>query len=264
MAVKKVKLNEVAKALHMENKELIHLLDGENKEPKKATSILTEEELDLVLDKVTKAKSVENFDAYFVQLGNQEAPASTEKTGKSDNKGKQEKPSKQGEKKVQKSAPQAKKEDKAPVTDGPVKRHEGRIVDTRSSNVNIDRYNEKYDRLANEKIRTDNVVQKQKLTQKSSQYRNKPKHAKRETEAERLKRIQLERQKKQMTIQVPDEITVGELALRLKATAAEVIKKLMMLGVMATVNDVIDFDTASLIAMEFHAKVEKEVIVTIE
>ncbi len=72
MAVKKVKLNEVAKALHMENKELIHLLDGENKEPKKATSILTEEELDLVLDKVTKAKSVENFDAYFVQLGNQE------------------------------------------------------------------------------------------------------------------------------------------------------------------------------------------------
>ena len=108
------------------------------------------------------------------------------------------------------------------------------------------------------------MVQKQKLTQKSSQYRNKPKHAKRETEAERLKRIQLERQKKQMTIQVPDEITVGELALRLKATAAEVIKKLMMLGVMATVNDVIDFDTASLIAMEFHAKVEKEVIVTIE
>ena len=96
MAVKKVKLNEVAKALHMENKELIHLLDGENKEPKKATSILTEEELDLVLDKVTKAKSVENFDAYFVQLGNQEAPASTEKTGKCDNKGKQEKPSKQG------------------------------------------------------------------------------------------------------------------------------------------------------------------------
>ena len=67
-----------------------------------------------------------------------------------------------------------------------------------------------------------------------------------------------------MTITIPDEIVVNELALRLKATAAEVIKKLMMMGVMATVNDVIDFDTASLIAMEFHAKVEKEVVVTIE
>ena len=67
-----------------------------------------------------------------------------------------------------------------------------------------------------------------------------------------------------LTVQIPDEITVGELAMRLKATAAEVIKKLMMMGTMATVNDVIDFDTASLVAMEFHAKVEKEVVVTIE
>ena len=74
----------------------------------------------------------------------------------------------------------------------------------------------------------------------------------------------MERKAKPITIQIPDEITVGELALRLKATAAEVIKKLMMMGTMATVNDVIDFDTAALVAMEFHAKVEKEVVVTIE
>ncbi len=113
-------------------------------------------------------------------------------------------------------------------------------------------------------MKTDHTVNKQKLTQRSSQYRGKPKNSRKETEAERLKRIQLERQKKQMTITIPDEIVVNELALRLKATAAEVIKKLMMMGVMATVNDVIDFDTASLIAIEFHAKVEKEVVVTIE
>ena len=67
----------------------------------------------------------------------------------------------------------------------------------------------------------------------------------------------MERKAKPITVQIPDEITVGELALRLKATAAEVIKKLMLMGTMATVNDVIDFDTASLVAMEFHAKVEK-------
>lgn len=145
-----------------------------------------------------------------------------------------------------------------------IRKPEGRIVDTRSSHVELDRYNEKYDRLASEKVKTENTVQKQKLTQRSSQYRGKPRNSRKETESERLRRIALERKTKPITIQIPDEISVGELALRLKATAAEVIKKLMVMGVFASVNDVIDFDTASLAAMEFHAKVEKEVVVTIE
>lgn len=138
-----------------------------------------------------------------------------------------------------------------------------RLIDTRTVNINIDKYDEKYDRLASEKIKTDNIVKKQKLNQRS-QKRGKQRSAKRETEAERLKRIALERKAKPLTITVPEEIQVSELAMKLKATSAEVIKKLMMLGVMAGVNDVIDFDTASLVAMEFHAKVEKEVVVTIE
>lgn len=145
-----------------------------------------------------------------------------------------------------------------------IKRPEGRIVDTRTSHVELDKYNEKYDRLASEKIKTENTVQKQKLTQRSTQYRGKPRNSRKETESERLRRIALERKAKSITIQIPEEITVGELALRLKATAAEVIKKLMVLGVFAAVNDSIDFDTATLVAMEFHAKVEKEVVVTIE
>ena len=138
-----------------------------------------------------------------------------------------------------------------------------RVVDTRTVNVNIDKYNEKYDRLAYDKVKNDTVAAKQKINQKS-QRRGKPKSAKRETEAERLNRIAAERKAKPITITVPDEITVGEFALRLKATSAEVIKKLMMNGVFATINDTIDFDTAVLIADEFHAKVEKEVVVTIE
>ncbi len=145
-----------------------------------------------------------------------------------------------------------------------VKRGEGRVVDTRASHVELDKYNEKYDRLASEKVKTENIVQKQKITQRSSQYRGRPRNARRETEAERLRRIAMERKAKPITVTIPDEITVGELAARLKATVAEVIKKLMANGVFATVNDTIDFDTASLIAMEFHAKVEKEVVVTIE
>ena len=150
-------------------------------------------------------------------------------------------------------------------TGNTVQRPAGRIVDTHASHVELDKYNEKYDRLASEKVKpNDNVVKKQKLTQRSSQYRRRPRNARRETEAERLRRIAMERKAKPITVQIPDQITVGELALRLKATAAEVIKKLMGMGVFATVNDVIDFDTASLAAMEFHAKVQKEVIVTIE
>ncbi|MBR2579031.1 MAG: translation initiation factor IF-2, partial [Clostridia bacterium] len=140
---------------------------------------------------------------------------------------------------------------------------EGVVINTRTENVNIDKYNEKYDRIASEKMRTDNTVGKQKIVQKSQQ-RNKFKSAKRETEAERLKRIAEERKAKPLTVLIPDEITVGELASRLKATAAEVIKKLMIMGTMASINDNIDFDTASLVAMEFHAKVEKEEVVTIE
>ena len=138
-----------------------------------------------------------------------------------------------------------------------------RVVDTSKVVVNIDRYNEKYDRLASEKIKTENTVQKQKITQRSQQ-RGRPRNSRKETEAERLRRIAAERKSKPITVSIPDEIAVSELALRLKATAAEVIKKLFMMGTMVTVNDVIDFDTASLVAMEFHAKVEKEVVVTIE
>ncbi len=144
---------------------------------------------------------------------------------------------------------------------------ETKRVDTRQSNVDLDKYNERYEEIAPaNRMNSDNAQRKQKLNQKSKQYR-KPgagRSAKRETEAERLKRIAAERAKHQITIKVPDEITVGELAAMLKMTAAEVIKKLFSLGVMATVNEVIDFDTAEIVATELGAKVEKQVVVTIE
>ncbi|MDD6394866.1 MAG: translation initiation factor IF-2 [Firmicutes bacterium] len=141
-----------------------------------------------------------------------------------------------------------------------------RIVDTRTTELNADKYNTRYDDMAFEKEvgrRNENMVGKQKLHQKSQDYRKK-KTGKKETEAERMRRIEKERKSKPITITVPDEITVGELARRLKVTASEVIKKLMLMGTMVTINDVIDFDTAYLVAEECHAKVEKEVVVTIE
>lgn len=141
-----------------------------------------------------------------------------------------------------------------------------RIVDTRGSYVNIDKYNDKYDNLADTKNRAgDNYQKKQKLVQKSKQQRKERLSTKRETEAEKLRRMELERaRKQQLKVMIPDEIVVSELATRLKATVTDVIKKLMGLGVMANQNQTIDFDTAALVAEEMGAKVEHEVVVTIE
>lgn len=141
-----------------------------------------------------------------------------------------------------------------------------RIVDTRGSYVNIDKYNDKYDNLADTKNRAgDNYQKKQKLVQKSKQQRKERLSTKRETEAEKLRRMELERaRKQQLKVMIPDEIVVSELATRLKATVTDAIKKLMGLGVMANQNQTIDFDTAALVAEELGAKVEHEVVVTIE
>ena len=141
-----------------------------------------------------------------------------------------------------------------------------RHVNTRTVDVNLDKYNEHYEEIAPQAAgRPDSQQRKQKLKQKS-QTKNKAKFStKRETEAEKLQRLALERaRKQQLKVLIPDEITVSELASRLKVTVTDVIKKLMLLGVMASQNEVIDFDTASLVAMEYNAKIEKEVIVTIE
>lgn len=146
-------------------------------------------------------------------------------------------------------------------------KEEKKRVDTRGSYVELDKYNEKYDKLAGAARgrNKDNYTKKQKLTQRSQQHKKQQFSAKRETEAQKLRRLELERaRKQQLRVMIPDEIVVSELAARLKVTATQVIKKLMGLGIMATINEVVDFDTASLVAEELGAKVEREVVVTIE
>ena len=141
-----------------------------------------------------------------------------------------------------------------------------RVVDTRGSYVNIDKYNDRYDNLADSgRKNNENYQKKQKLVQKSKQQKKQQLSTKRETEAEKLRRLELERaRKQQLKVTIPDEITVAELASRLKVTATEVIKKLMGLGVFANINQTVDFDTAALVAEELGAKVEKEIVITIE
>ena len=139
-----------------------------------------------------------------------------------------------------------------------------RHIDTRTVNVNIDKYNERYENIAPANSYKDNMQRKQKIKQKSQDYRR-PRGVKRESEADKLRRIQLEKIKKTpVTVTVGDEVVVRDLAVAMKKPATDIIKTLMKLGIMATINDTIDFDTAELIVTELGCKIQRQVTVTIE
>ncbi len=302
MPREKYRVHEVAKDFGMNSKKVLEILEKFTDEPRKHMTALEDKELDFIFETITQENEVASFDAYFAAGEAQRAAkeevkkeevkeevkaepkkeAKTEKKAepkkeapKSEKKAEEKKeapaPSKKAEEKkpqpqAQPQSQQPKKEKKEKVFQSRTK-GEKRHVDTRSSNVDLEKYNEKYDEMASQGGRRDNDMGagKQKLKQKSQQYRKQgTRSSKRETEAERLKRIAAERAKKTLTIKIPEEITVGELAELLRRTAAEVIKEMFKLGVMATVNQTIDFDTAEIVATELGAKVEKEVVVSIE
>ncbi|MEE1263032.1 translation initiation factor IF-2 N-terminal domain-containing protein, partial [Ruminococcus sp.] len=254
----KYKVKDIANDLGVQNKKITEILEKYCGVSKKTMMALTESEIDVIIDVVTRENAVQNFDKYFAarnaKLENNVPEKKTEKT---------EGQAAAAEKKSDKPS-EEKTEDKPAQT----KQRKRKVIDTRQTNVDVERYNSKYDDLASDTSKSrstdrDHTTKKQKFSNRTQKQRGR-RQGKRETEAERLKRIAMERKQKPITVQIPDEITVNELALRLKATVAEVVKKAFLMGTMVTATDTIDFDTASLIAMEFHAKVEKEVVVTIE
>ncbi|HIZ16248.1 MAG TPA: translation initiation factor IF-2 [Firmicutes bacterium] len=285
----KYRVHEVAKDFGLQSKEIVELLKKYFPTAKKSMTALEEEELDVIFDYLTQNNQVESFDEYFAEgeKVREESKKAKEKE-KADMLAKQQeianmmkaaKQTKSANKPSEKSAAKAditgaadddigndiviEKSDDVPKEHpnrGPAKI---RTVDTRAAQVELDKYNEKYEEIASQRITKDNGVHKQKIGRKQGS--KKQYGSKRETEADKLRRLQLERIKKTpIKVTIGDEITVGELASRLKKTAAEVIKQLMQLGVMATVTQTIDFDTAELVATELGAKVEREVVVTIE
>lgn len=291
----KCKLNDLAKDLGVSNKELIDLIEARFGEQKKATAVLVDQELNYVVEYYSKKGEVKSFDQYFAdgekkradrlapkpaeQKKPQEKPAEKKADPK---KAEAQKPAEKPAQKQEEKRPaqQNQKHQKKPAaarqatttldTRGAEKTEKVEVrqnvthVDTRAANVELDKYNERYERIAPASSQKDNFVKKQKLNQKS-QRRGKPVKSRKEQEAEQMRRLEMERQRRQrLEIKIPDEITVGELASRLKVQAAEIIKRLMSVGVMASISDVIDYDTAALVAMEIGAKVEKEVFVTIE
>ena len=262
----KQKLSDVAADFGKKNKELIDLLaDYTDGPPKKANNVLTEQDLDIIIDKLTASSVIDDADKYlerFAKKGGQK-PAKKQQSKKQQAQAAilqmAEQAAKRAEEKAKKKAetvPQARTKGAA------------HHVDTRSSNVDLEKYNQKYEDIAPSRSISD-LSTKQKLNQKSKQYRKKrPQgmhaHSKRETEQQRLARIKEQRKKQQIVVKIPEEITIGELASLLRMTAAEVIKKAFQLGVTATINETIDFDTAEIIAIELGAKVEKKVERSIE
>ena len=293
----KYKLSDFAKDLDVQNKQVVDMLNEKFGEVKKHTTPLTEEELDYLFEFFTRQAEVANFEEYLASAPAPAKPKPAAKQAKAEGKaaktevkktekametaaGAAPKPpvKEQGDKKSAKTKQQpAKKRDglgrirevkpeKADKPAAPKREVVTKTIDTRTVDVNLDKFNEKYTDLASAKPvqnRRRPTQNRQKL--RGNKGRQNPYAKKRETEAERLQRIQLEKARKaQLKVSIPDEITVGELALRLKVAASQLIKKLMGLGVMANVSEAIDYDTAATVAEELGAKVEHEVHVTIE
>ena len=265
----KIKVSNVAADFGKTNKDIIGILSNYCEGKKTANTVLEENELNIIFEKLTQDNSVKSFDEYF-----KSAKPAEKKAPKKEAPKKKENKKLESQAAILQMAEQAAKRDeekakkKANKTPQARTKGEARHVDTRVNNIDLEKYNQKYEDIAPASQMND-YQSKQKLSQKSKQYRKKKPqgmHArsKKETEAQRLARIAEQRKKQQITIEVPEEITVGDLAALLRMTATEVIKKLMTLGVMATVNEVIDYDTAEIVATELGAKVKPQVVVTIE
>ncbi len=301
----KYKVSDFAKDLSISAKKVLDELNAMGSTGKKNSSTLEENELNYLLEKFSKDNSVKNLDEFLNSAKAPKAEAKPAEKKPAEKKAEpkaEKKPEAKSEKKPEPAKAEAKpaakhdngkkpeqhkkREEKtvslrdlaretgakataAPAQSVSVRREDNQVtVDTRTVDMNVDRFDARYDDLASTK-NTENRRKptpqgnKQKFTQRGQ--RQQFQKGKRETEFERLQRIQLEKARNaQLKVLIPDEITVGELAARLKQQAGKVIAKFMQMGEMHAINDVIDFDTASLLAEEFHAKVEKEVHVTIE
>lgn len=282
----KYRIHEVAKDFNVPTKVISQILTDYIAPPKNHMQVLENNELDIIFEYMTQNNQVESLEQVFKgnpKKGNEEKNADKQDKVKpadrqnpqprrNDKKNGDKSVDRNGEKNVEKANPthtEQPKADKKNKVQAPRRVAEKRIVDTRGgAAVNIEKYNEKFEEMAGEKG-GDNLKRsrKEKITSRSKQRQNQQVASvkRRQEERDKMNRLQLEIAKKQqLKVEIPDEISVGDLAARMKKTAAEVIKQLFKLGVFANVSEIIDYDTAALVAMELGCKVEKEVIVTVE
>ena len=273
MSMIKYRVHEVAKDFGLPTKAVTQILTDYAATPKNHMQVLETSELDVIFEYITQHNQVESLEEIF-KVEPKAVPQPEEKKHDSAPAAKAEPGAKPAAPapaaKTPAPAPQkAEKKDKPHV---PRQVAEKRVVDTRGgAAVNIEKYNEKFEDLAGSRggksLKSGQSGKKEKIGGKSKQRQNAQVTSakRRQEERDKMQRLQLEIAKKQqLKVEIPDEIAVGELASRMKKTAAEVVKQLFKLGVFASVSDVIDYDTAALVAMELGCKVEKEVIVTVE
>ena len=275
----KYRIGEMAKDFGVPTKTITNLVAEFFEKPKSTQQVLTEQQLNVLFDVITQRNQISSIEQVFATA---QAPAAPEPEAPKAPEVKAEpkaeapkqvpkaetKPQSAPAPKAQQPAPQPAPHPKAekPKAQPEQRKRERRVIDTSAVTVNADRFDDRVDTLVSERVQNFSGG-KQKIGNKNKQ-QNRNKFAgnkRRNEEQEKMRRLQLEVAKKApLVVKIPDEITVGELASRMKKTAAEVIKQLIKLGVMASVNQSIDYDTAALVAMELGCKVEKEVIVTIE
>ena len=261
MSLVKYRIKEVAADFGMTPKAIMEIMGLYFEKPKSNSLVLTEEQLNVIFDHITQKNQIESIAQVFAV-----APAPKAEAAKEAPKAPEAKaaaPKAEGAKEAPK-APEAKPE--KPKEEQ--RKRERRVVDTKAVTVNADRFDDRVDALVSERVQN-YAGGKQKIGNKNKQ-KDKgkkvgPGNKRRNEEQEKMRRLQLEIAKKTpLTVKIPDEITVGELASRMKKTATEVIKVLMKNGVFASINQNIDYDTAEFVATELGCRVEKEVIVTIE
>ena len=280
MSIDKYRVHEVAKDFKTTSKVITQILTDYATTPKNHMQVLESKELDIIFEYMTQHNQMESLEDLYKTAAPKAAPkkekkeesvkkVADEKTVREDkreNKGgnRQEKPAQQAQANRQEKPAQQPQQHETHISK---KVAEKRIVDTRgaASATNIDKFNEKYDELAGDKGERMGRRGKEKIGGKNKQRQQAPTNKRKQEEKDRMQRLQLEIARKAQTkVSIPDEITVGELASRMKKSAAVVIKSLIKMGTFASVSDVIDFDTAALVAMEFDCKIEREVIVTVE
>ena len=273
----KYRVHEVAKDFKVPTKAITKILTDYATAPKNHMQVLSSEELDLVFEHMTQHNQIESIEEVYAvesptadpgtlkkaasEKAGDKKPEAGQKKAASSNDTASDKPNAPAQKPTG-TAP-ANKPDK-PYTPRPERKK--RVVDTSGATINIAKYDERLDKLVPE--RAERIKSgKQKFTKKNqSRGPSMASGAKRrQEERDRMQRLQFEIAKKApVKVFIPDEIAVGELASRMKKTGAEVVKQLIKLGVMASISDVIDYDTAALVAIELGCKVEHEVVVTIE
>ena len=271
MSMIKYRVHEVAKDFNVTSKVISQILTDYIAPPKNHMQVLENHELDVIFEYMTQHNQAASLEDIFKVPEKSAAPAKKEAVPEKATAAAEKKPAQQSAAPAQQqTAPQQPKAEKPNKPHTPRQVAEKRVIDTRgSAAVNIEKYNEKFEDMAGSKTGSGNMRlgTKEKIVSKSKQRQNQQSASskRRQEERNRMQKLQLEIAKKQqLKVEIPDEISVGELASRMKKTASEVIKQLFKLGVFASVSDVIDYDTAALVAMELGCKVEKEVIVTVE